>query len=107
MPDSIRMTLPTALILGAISSGARYGFDIMDQTGLPSGTVYPALRRLETAGLLDARWEPAREAEAASRPRRRLYQLTGLGAKQLPAARAKLESLPRLVGGVIPRPASG
>jgi hypothetical protein len=39
VPKSIRMTLPTALILGAIASGARYGFDIMDQTGLPSGTV--------------------------------------------------------------------
>ncbi len=107
MESSPRMTLPTALILGAIASGARYGFDIMDATGLPSGTVYPALRRLEGAGLLVARWEAAREAEAAGRPRRRLYELTGAGVERLPAARVKLDSLPRLVGGRIPRPADG
>ena len=29
----------------------------MDTTGLPSGTVYPALRRMEAAGLIDSAWE--------------------------------------------------
>ncbi len=102
-----RMTVPTALILGAIASGSRYGFDIMDATGLPSGTVYPALRRLEGAGLLRSRWEAARDAQRAGRPRRRMYELTGAGAAVLPAARRKLAALPQLVGGQLPRPATG
>ena len=42
-----------ALILQALDHGYRYGFDIMTITGLASGTVYPALRRLEDAQRLD------------------------------------------------------
>ena len=45
------LTYPTAAVLLAIESGHRYGFDIMDVTGLPDGTVYPILRRLERLGL--------------------------------------------------------
>ena len=45
------LTLPTALVLHALARGFRYGFDIMDATGLPSGTIYPILRRLERDGL--------------------------------------------------------
>ena len=37
-------------ILTAVADGVRYGFDIMDRTELPSGTVYPALSRLERDG---------------------------------------------------------
>jgi DNA-binding PadR family transcriptional regulator len=36
------------LILQAHAHGYRFGFDIMQVTGLPSGTIYPALRRLES-----------------------------------------------------------
>ena len=50
-----RLTLPTAMVLMAVSRNYRYGFDISDATGLPSGTVYPVLRRLEEAGLLRSR----------------------------------------------------
>jgi len=53
-----RLTLPTAMVLMAVSRNYRYGFDISDATGLPSGTVYPVLRRLEEAGLLRSRWYP-------------------------------------------------
>ena len=43
----------TALfVLQALAQGYRFGFDIMDATNLPSGTVYPALRRLEAMGLV-------------------------------------------------------
>jgi len=93
------MTLPTALILSAISRGDRHGFDIMDATGLPSGTVYPALRRLERGGFLTSRWEDAKVALDAGRPRRRTYQLTGPGRELVSVARAKLAALPRLAGG--------
>jgi DNA-binding PadR family transcriptional regulator len=44
------MTYPTAAVLMAIRHGHRYGFDVMDATGLPDGTVYPILRRLERPG---------------------------------------------------------
>jgi PadR family transcriptional regulator PadR len=101
------MTLPTALILEAIAEGTRYGFDIMDATGLPSGTVYPALRRLEARGCLRSRWEAAEAALEAKRPRRRVYELTGEGAALLPRARAKLAALPDLAGGRLLVPGEG
>lgn len=104
---NLRMTVPTALILGAIAEGARYGFDIMDATGLPSGTVYPALRRLESRDCLRSTWEDARVALDAGRPRRRVYDLTEAGRALLPAARQRLAALPGLSGGRILRPSEG
>jgi PadR family transcriptional regulator PadR len=44
------------------------------------GTLYKALGRLEEFGLLTSRWEDAATA-AEGRPRRRLYELTGEGAR--------------------------
>ena len=48
------------------------------------GTLYKALGRLEEFGLLTSRWEAAAAAEG--RPRRRLYELTGEGARVAEAA---------------------
>jgi PadR family transcriptional regulator PadR len=98
------MTQVTALVLRAISSGYRYGFDVMEACGLPSGTVYPALRRLEKAGLLKSRWEQAEEAHADGRPRRRTYELTGAGAEALVEAEGKLADMRRLLGDLPPAP---
>ena len=84
------MTQVTALVLQAVASGHRYGFDVMDATGLASGTVYPALRRLEEARLLRGRWEPVSDAHRGGRPQRRLYELTGEGAEVLEVAARKL-----------------
>ena len=50
------------------------------------GTLYKALGRMEKAGLLESRWEDALAAAAESRPRRRLYHVTGLGERTLSAA---------------------
>jgi DNA-binding PadR family transcriptional regulator len=74
---------------------------------MPSGTVYPALRRLEKAGLLGSGWESEQEAHAAGRPRRRTYHLTGRGKQALPDAEAKLEEMRQLLGqfGTNPREA--
>jgi len=47
MPEAAKLSHTSAMILQAISSGHIYGYTIMEVTGLPSGTVYPALRRLE------------------------------------------------------------
>ena len=97
-----RITFPTAVVLAALSGGCRYGFEIMDTTGLASGTVYPILRRLEEAGLLTARWERTAAAHDEQRPPRRYYQITGAG-KQ--AARDAMSRFPALAG-VRPRGAT-
>ena len=65
-----------AVILQALSGGYKYGFDIMDISGLPSGTVYPALRRLEQTGLVDSKWEKDGIAQRDGRPPRKYYELT-------------------------------
>jgi len=75
-----------AVILQALSNGYQYGFDIMDITGLPSGTVYPALRRLEHTGLIDSKWENASIAQTEQRPPRKYYELTPDGREQLAEA---------------------
>jgi len=81
-----RVTYPTACVLQALAKGSRYGFDIMDSTGLPSGTVYPILRRLEDHGLVRSRWETEKDAYRDGRPRRRNYQLSAEGKTALAAA---------------------
>jgi len=98
------MTQITALVLRAVAAGYRYGFDVMEACGLPSGTAYPALRRLEKAQLLKSRWESASQAHADGRPRRRTYELTAEGRATLPQAEWKLAEMQRLLGDL---PAAG
>ncbi|MCO8271265.1 PadR family transcriptional regulator [Actinoplanes sp. TRM 88003] len=57
----------------------RYGLELMQDTGLPSGTLYPILARLERAGWVESRWEQIDPA-AEGRPSRRYYMLTADGA---------------------------
>ena len=95
---SVRMTQITALVLRAVAFGHQYGFDVMEACGMPSGTVYPALRRLEKAGLLGSGWEKDKDARAAGRPRRRTYRITARGRKAMPDAEAKLAEVSRLLG---------
>ena len=100
------MTYATATILHAIANGYRYGFDIIDATGLPGGTVYPALRRLEDAGHLSASWESARISRAEPRPPRRYYELTREGRAALAAAakRYRLADPAPPARGRLPKP---
>ena len=67
-------------ILHAIATGSQFGFDIMNATGLTSGTVYPTLDRLEHAGLLKSHWESEVQAHGEGRPARRYFKLTAAGA---------------------------
>ena len=99
------MTQITALVLRAVASGHGYGFDVMEACGLPSGTAYPALRRLEKAGLLKSRWEKESAAHADGRPRRRIYELTSDGAGALAGAERKLDEVRRLLEHLPPAPA--
>lgn len=80
------LTYSTAVILQAVANGYRYGFDIIDMTGVPGGTVYPALRRLEEAGHLASKWEKQSIAQAAPRPPRKYYELTRAGREALAEA---------------------
>ena len=90
------LTYPTATVLLAIKRGHRYGFDIMDATGLPDGTIYPLLRRLERRGVLEAAWEDEAEAQSQRRPQRRYYELTPVGRKSMAAVEARFPTLSRL-----------
>jgi DNA-binding PadR family transcriptional regulator len=83
-------------VLQALAQGHRFGFDIMDATELPSGTVYPALRRLEAAGYVTSNWEDDGKARKANRPRRRNYQLTPSGREQLAEAEARFRAVSKL-----------
>src|SRR6187200_2320395 len=91
MPDSY-LSYAATVILQVAANGYGYGFDIMDATGLPSGTVYPALRRMEAAGLILSQWEDAVVAQREQRPLRKYYALTKLGRHTLAdvAARYRL-----------------
>jgi DNA-binding PadR family transcriptional regulator len=83
----VNLTYPTTLVLQALASGYHHGFDVMDATGLPSGTVYPILRRLDRERLVRARWEKAELAQREQRPPRRYYELTAAGEAVLDTAR--------------------
>lgn len=80
------LTYASAVILQAVANGYQYGFDIIDITGLPGGTVYPALRRLEDTGCLVSKWEKHKIAQDAARPPRKYYELTRAGQEALEEA---------------------
>lgn len=89
-------TLPTTLVLQAIADGVRYGFDIADRTGLQTGTVYPALRRLESLGFVRSNWENEKVARRENRPARRYYEITPSGGEALEVALKRFERLAKL-----------
>lgn len=90
------ITYPTTLVLQAIADGTRYGFDVADSTGLQTGTVYPALRRLESLGFVRSSWESERIARRELRPPRRYYEITRRGNEALAVAVKRFENLGRL-----------
>ncbi len=73
----------TVMVLHALARGHQYGFDLMEQTGLTSGTVYPALERLEALGLARSSWENAQVAHDEKRPPRRYFEITDDGKREL------------------------
>jgi PadR family transcriptional regulator PadR len=93
------ITYPTTLVLHAIAEGARYGFDIADRTGLQTGTVYPALRRLDALGFVRSSWEAEKIARREQRPARRYYEITKAGGAALDVAMKRFANLGRLSPG--------
>ncbi len=92
-----KLSHTAAMILQAIHAGYMYGFSIMEMTGLPSGTVYPAMRRLERDELICSHWERQSIADAEQRPPRKYYKLTPAGKTVLDASRKRYPLLERLI----------
>jgi DNA-binding PadR family transcriptional regulator len=107
MGADVRITLQTLQVLRILLGdpvGEHYGMEISRGSGLPTGSIYPILTRLETAGWITSAWEDIDESEMGRR-RRRYYRLTSYGAQR--ARDAVLTTLSELAGGVSPRPSPG
>jgi DNA-binding PadR family transcriptional regulator len=106
-PDAVRGHLD-GLILSVLEDGPRHGYAIIEalqarsggRLDLPTGTVYPALRRLERAGLLSGTWSTVSGRE------RRTYTLTRSGRHALAGQRADWTEFSAVVNAVL-RPAAG
>ncbi len=98
------MTIQTLEVLSAMLADPYqewYGLELANASGLKTGTIYPALARLEQAKWVSSYWEDV-DPSAVGRPRRRLYRLTGEGADS--ARMAVDEQLQRLsAAGTAPR----
>lgn len=90
MADGLRLSHNLAMILQTIAADHRYAYTIVSTTGLPSGSIYPALRRLEEDGLVHSEWE--------AQPPRKAYQLTHDGEVALETCRKRYPLLARLAG---------
>jgi PadR family transcriptional regulator, regulatory protein PadR len=87
-------TLAILAVLLADTSQQLYGLEIAKTAGLASGTIYPALARLEREGFLESEREDIDPSVAGRRPRR-YYRLTGegerVGSAQLRSTARKLQ----------------
>lgn len=91
------------LLLAAVRARPAHGYAIIENLrlrsggnlNLPEGTVYPALHRLERAGLLKSRW-----SEASGR-RRRTHEVTERGITELRAQEQDWREFSRAVEGVL------
>ena len=92
-----------SLLLAILAAGPAHGYaiieDLKSRSGgafaLPEGTVYPALHRLERAGVLESNWS------AAGGRRRRVYRLTRRGRRQLETGRSEWHDFSRAVDAVL------
>ena len=97
--DALRGHLD-ALLLAVLEQGSLHGYAIIEalkaRSGgaldLPTGTIYPALRRLERAGYVDSSWSTVNGRE------RRTYELTGAGHRALTGERSSWREFSATVG---------
>jgi PadR family transcriptional regulator, regulatory protein PadR len=104
----MKLTGPMERVLRAFladPTAPQYGYDLMRAAGLPSGTLYPMLARLQDQGLVSSEWEPQPQ-DAGGRPARKYYQLTGEGIRvaRLELARASLATTPGTQPSARPAP---
>ena len=92
------------IVLAALAAGPAHGYAVIEaikrKSGqafdLPEGTIYPALHRLEQAGLLSSRW-----TTADSGRKRRVYALTRAGHRALAERRAVWQRFSQAIGGLL------
>lgn len=100
-PEALKGHLDT-LILAVLEDGPLHGYGIIERLrerssgslSLPEGTVYPALHRLETGGLLSSSWSDGRR-------RRRVYRLTRTGRRALTARRGEWKTFTATIEAVL------
>ena len=108
--DALRGHLET-MALAALERGEAHGFEVLrrlTEAGcgalrLKEGSLYPALYRLEAAGLIASAWEE--NAGDRRGPRRRVYRLTPKGTRRLAAARGEWQQFVHVVGTILGAPA--
>jgi PadR family transcriptional regulator, regulatory protein PadR len=102
--DRLRGHLET-MALAVLEPGPAHGFEILrrlEQAGsgalrLKEGSLYPALYRLEEAGLIQSAWEKGNRPG----PRRRIYQLTRKGSRRLAAGRQEWRRFVLVMGNIL------
>jgi PadR family transcriptional regulator PadR len=91
------------MLLAVLSKSSLHGYAIIEtlrersagKVDLPSGTVYPALHRLESAGLLRSKWEQGNGR------RRRVYEITPAGHTSLSNTRANWREMMDTINAVV------
>ncbi|HEY2585083.1 MAG TPA: helix-turn-helix transcriptional regulator [Tepidisphaeraceae bacterium] len=104
--DALRGHLET-LVLSALRRGEAHGFEILrrlEEAGsqvlkLKEGSLYPALYRLEAAGMIKGEWEDG--ATARRGPRRRVYRLTSKGRRRFTAACGEFQQFVATMGRIL------
>ena len=105
----MKLTRPLERVLRVLladPAAPHYGYDLMKAAGLPSGTLYPMLARLQQEGLVDSRWEDQRP-DAGGRPPRKYYRLTAEGARVARLELAHASAAPSNARRVAARSAHG
>ncbi|WP_187437718.1 PadR family transcriptional regulator [Actinomadura decatromicini] len=103
--DEVRVTVAVATVLRVFLDDVaqpRYGYELMQMTGFPSGKLYPLLARLERAGWLTKEIENV-EPAVAGRPARRMYRLSEEGTQAARYEMAMLNEQLRPSESVTPR----
>jgi transcriptional regulator len=92
------------IVLAALAAEPAHGYGVIQEIrrrsggafDLPEGTIYPALHRLEKAGLLASRW-----TNGDSGRKRRVYSLTRRGTRALVEQRAVWDRFAGAIGGLL------
>lgn len=107
--DALRGHVET-LVLSVLEKGPGHGYDLLQRIEeraagaleLREGSVYPALYRMEEAGLISGEWEAKNDRRG---PRRRVYRLTRTGKKKLGEARTSWKQFVEIIGRIVEVPA--
>ena len=108
--DALRGHLET-MILSALERSEAHGFEVLrrlEAAGcgvlqLKEGSLYPALYRLEAAGLIKGQWQDS--AGDRPGPPRRVYTLTRKGTRRLAQGRTEWRMFVQVGGGILGAPA--